>query len=1044
MSRRFTRKDIIDAKALDAEIAGIDGALGGSFFSGDKRAKLLELFRRSLAEGRNELHRSHLQGAPGRFIVLGHTHLMDTLLQKLHSVVLADQPGVKGKWFWLRRAKREFSLVATGGYGRRELAPYSDIDLLFLMPEGKGAHLAESVEKMLYFLWDLGIDLGHAVRRIPECVEQAKKELEVRTSLLESRFLAGDEALFESYHATLTEKVLDKDPEGFQRGKLVEQSKRHERFGNSLFYLEPNIKENPGGLRDIQTFFWISKYRYRVSRPKELIANGFLSEQEYRVFSRSHAFLLRVRNALHYRAGRRDDRLTFHHQLEIAQEFGYRDRPGFRGVEQFMRRYYQVVRLVGNLSWIFLEKYKEEHRRSDLGVTPLEGPFILEADKVAVSHSKVFSEDPNNLMRLFEVAQRYVRSIHPETLRLAARDVGLIDRRFRESPETSALFLKMLNGKQAVAWVLRRMNSIGMLGRYLPEFGRVIGQTQHDLFHVYTVDEHTILAVEALRNLKAGKLQKELPLPTKLMRQVQNPVLLYLGVLCHDIAKGQGGDHQIKGAAQTRTICHRLSLSDQDTDMVTWLVGNHLLFSRTAFHRDINDPGTIVQFARKVGQAQRLDLLLLLTIADIQAVGPGIWTPWKATLLLRLHSLALETLTRGLFTYRELKQRALGIKRAVLKLLGPEGKTEMAENHLARFPVTYFTSHDPQTLASHYRALAPLMDHPLAVVFQTRPDWETTEMLIHTQDHPGLMAKISGALAVENVNILNASINTAQDGMVLDVFILQEMAGGPIVSTRKLDQIEKTLRRILTGQARPEDLIAHYRPPKVKGNTFQIPTSVVADNSFHAHTVLEITALDRVGLLFTMTRVLESHGIQISTAKIATYGERAVDVFYVRDLFGLKLEPRRLDPLIQGLRDAVDGLADGLGPKSRGPAFRTSAAAYRKLPASAAEPPGAAGSPETETRKATVPESGAADASSPKSVAPDAAGPEGVPPGASSPEAVTAVGAAPESVAEGVAAPESVISDGRESDSGSGGDRVAEDPDFDDAESSRGRGWGWS
>lgn len=895
---KFRKVDIIDFSALSRTLNDLVQRSGRAPFDGQFRSELLRIFRAAIEEGKDNLKRFHLEGASGQFVVRGRAYLMDSLLRRLYSLVRVQYGG-----------KAIFCVVATGGYGRDELSPYSDIDLLFLLPDGLQPEIGLQVEKMLYFLWDLGLEVGHAVRNVAECVDHAKRDVEIRTAMLESRFLAGDRKLFFAYRSILFDKVLLQDPAGFQRAKLLEQRKRHERFGNSLFYLEPNIKENPGGQRDIHTFFWISKYRYRVEKVKDLIPRGIITMEEYRTFTRCREFLWRVRNAMHYLAGRKEDRLTFHLQLAIAEEFGYRDRPGIRGVEQFMRRYFQVVRQVSNLSQIFLLKYEEDHHAGPgYSVPLLEDVFLLVGDKVMVPGPEVFREKPSRLMQLFEVAQRHVKSIHPDAMRMVTQNLSLVNHEYRRNPEVCQIFLQMLNGKVAVAWVLRKMNMCGLLGRFIPEFGRIIGQTQHDLFHVYTVDEHTILAVEALRHIKRGQFAEELPISTKLMNNLRNPVILYLAVMLHDIAKGRRGQHEIKGAAIARQVCLRLGLNRQDAELVCWLVENHLIFSRTAFRRDLSDPQTVTQFARQVENTKKLELLLLLTVADIRAVGPGVWNQWKAVSMRRLFRFTVEVLNKGMFEPEALNRIAVSQQEAVVAIFEGSGQEEAVRTHLGRFYPDYFLGHEPETLAEHFLALQPLMHEPLGVAFLSSSASESTDMIIHLPDHPGIIALISGSLAAAGANILAANINTTKDGMALDIFTIQDLQGHPIEEGEKRQAIIHTLQAVLTGKKHPDQLLKELNDPSWrKREHFQVPTTVEVDNKFSdICTVLEVSALDRRGLLYTITRELVRQGIQIRSAKIATYGEKAVDVFYLRDQFGLKLNEERLRKVTGALMASLD------------------------------------------------------------------------------------------------------------------------------------------
>ncbi|MBF0622569.1 MAG: [protein-PII] uridylyltransferase [Magnetococcales bacterium] len=933
------KRDILDIEDLDIQLACILEAHGHANLDKEIRAEVLELFRNTLETGRKRLRKFHLDGAKGKFIVKGHSYLMDNILRRLHALIQIQDPQAKppssqvhhGKkppllhrffdfiqahrasHLWRRDSQDSFSLVATGGYGRSELAPFSDIDLLFLMPHADHPALNAQVEQMLYFLWDLNLDVGHAVRTIGECVEQANLDGEIATSMLESRFLTGNKTLFNNYQAALFERILLKDPESFLTLKLEEQMKRHERFGNSLFYLEPNIKENPGGLRDIHTFFWIAKYRFQVNRVKDLIPQGLITEAEYHTFLRCRDFLWRVRNALHYRAGRRDERLTFQQQVDIAEEFDYRDRMGVRGVELLMRRYYRVAKQVGNLSQIFLQKYKEEHDQKNRSSAPepIEGVFQLVGDSIAITHPEAFDERPARIMKLFAVAQRLDKRIHPEIRRWVSQHLNLIDDTFRDDPEVCETFLNMLDGRREAARVLHQMNTAGVLGRFIPEFGRISGLTQHDMFHVYTVDEHSIRAVEGLEGIRRGDFAEELPLATDLISRVKRPIPLTVAVLLHDIAKGQGGQHEVKGEEMVRHICPRWGLNAQDTELVAWLVRHHLIMSRTAFRRDINDPQTVSQFARQVQDHQHLEHLLLLTVADIRAVGPGVWNQWKAVLLRELYYRSVEALNRGgVYTYRELKQLANARRLEALATMSQDHDTTEVNTYLNRFYDDYLLTYDSDSILEHFQAIEPLLSEPLGVAYSHNTVSDTTSMLVHTQDHPGLIARISGALASQSVNILSANANTTKDGMVLDIFIVQNLQGSAITTPAKLRKIRETLHSVLAREIEPEALLARSARNQRKQHTFDVPTSVIVDNDFSDnYTVLEITATDRIGLLFTITRLLEGQGIQIRTAKIATYGERAVDVFYAKDMFGLKLNDKKVAMVIEGLKDAIQNLS---------------------------------------------------------------------------------------------------------------------------------------
>lgn len=910
MLQKYRKSDLMDVRAFDQTMSELVRSHKEDILTGPGRPALLALFQKALQEGGEILRERHLAGGSGRYVVRGRAYLIDLLLRRLYR--LARISVTRGEH--ARKTTRKFSLVAIGGYGRGELSPYSDVDLLFLLPDGVHPEFGLQVERMLYFLWDLGLDVGHSVRTVDECVQEARRELQVGTSLLESRFLSGSRRFFNEYHAILFDRILHRDPVDFLRAKLEEQRQRHERFGNSIFYLEPNIKENPGGQRDIHTFFWIAKYRYRVRRVRELVEQGLITPEEYRTFTRCREFFWRVRNALHYRARRREDRLTFQHQLEIAAEFGYRDRPGMRGVEQFMRRYYQVATQVSHLSQIFLMKYQSELGQcttSPRECTLLEDVYYLCGDKIVVLDREAFLQRPSRLMKLFEVAQRRGLEIHPESMRLVAQNLNLMGRELRRDPEVTAIFRSMLASDHAAAWVLRKMNVCGLLGRFLPEFGRIIGQTQHDLFHVFTVDEHSILAVEALRQIKNGVFSEELPIATQLMNHVRKPMILYLAVLFHDIAKGRGGVHEVKGAELARTICARIGMNEEETETICWLVRNHLIFSRTAFRRDINDPETVAHFARQVEERSRLDYLVLLTVADIRAVGPGVWNHWKANLLRRLYQNALEVLDRGeVFRPEELARMADTRRANVRELLVGKFDPREVDDFLTRFYPDFFMGEEEDVLAEYFQLLHGRLHSPLAIAYQLDTASGTTRLLLYTQDHPGLIAKSSGALAASGANILSANINTTKDGMALDIYVIQDGQGRAITAIERLERIEQNLTAVMQGKTRPEILLAQGPTMPRKQDSFQVPTSVEVDNESSAlYTILEVTAMDQPGLLFTITRELGRHGVRIITAKIATYGERAVDVFNLKDVFGLKLNERKIRQISRGLQESIQRLS---------------------------------------------------------------------------------------------------------------------------------------
>ena len=536
------------------------------------------------------------------------------------------------------------AVVAVGGYGRGELAPQSDIDLLFLSNWKLTPHAEQIVEFLLYTLWDLGLKVGHATRSIDECIRLAKSDLTIRTALLEARYLWGDAGLYRSLRQKFRDFTASEGANGFVARKLTERDLRHAKMGDSRYVLEPNIKDGKGGLRDLHTLFWIAKNLYRVDAIGDLVERGVFSASESGLFRKTHAFLTTVRCHMHYLTGRPEERLTFDVQPEIARLMGYGDRKTQRGVERFMRRYYLVAKDVGDLTRIFCAALEDETRRRPLIRLPGRlggereiGDFVARSGRLNAKHDKVFRQDPVNLLRLFETAQEQRLDIHPAALRQVTQSLKSIDGAVRENPAANASFLAMLTSKNDPEGTLRRLNEAGVLGRLIPDFGRVVAQMQHDMYHVYTVDEHSIRAIGLLRLIETGDLAEDHPLATEIVHKVASRRALYVAVLMHDIAKGRGGDHSVIGADLALELCPRLGLDRQETETVSWLVRHHLVMSNTAQKRDIDDPKTIRDFADQCQSPERLRLLLVLTVADMRATGPAVWNGWKAALLRELY-----------------------------------------------------------------------------------------------------------------------------------------------------------------------------------------------------------------------------------------------------------------------------------------------------------------------------------------------------------------------------------------------------------------------
>ncbi len=895
----FRQREIFDHRKVAMFLSGLRGAEDLS--DAVIRTRLLDHLKKVLAEGTEAVRRRFADGADGLETVHAQTFLMDQIIRVLLEFVEKNLFPLDPS-----DAAEYLTVVAVGGYGRAELAPFSDLDLLFLLPESKTPHREQVVEFILYILWDLGLKVGHATRSLAQCLKKAKEDLVIRTTLVESRFLAGDMRLYNTLCQRFQAEVVHGSEAAYIEAKLTERNSRHIMVGDTRYVLEPNIKEGKGGLRDLHTLFWIAKYIFAVNNVDELVARRVLTGSETNLFAKALNFLLTLRCHLHYISGRAEERLTFDLQSEIGRLMGYTDHAGSLGVERFMKHYFLVAKDVGDLTRIFCAALEAE-RKSTLRPTwrrfPLRGKipegFKLEGSWLTVDKSDVFVQDPVNLIRLFHLAQQFKIDVHPVALRKVTRKLGLIDSKLRESLQANTLFVEILTSKNTPDIALTRLNEAGVMGRFVPDFGRVVAQMQHDLYHVYTVDEHSIRAIGILSRIEMGELKEDHPLLTKIFPKIGSRRALYLAVLLHDIAKGRGGDHSILGAKIAEKLGLRFGFDAAETETASWLVRHHLLMSHTAFRRDINETRTVNDFVEVVQSPERLRLLLILTVVDIRAVGPTVWNGWKAALLQELYYSAEEVLS-GDFSLVQREDRIVAAKGALRRALPKWSKENFADFEKLGYPA-YWLSQD---ITSHVRQAEIVRagadaDRPLAIDCRVDRSRDVTEVTIYTSDHPGLFSGIAGAIALAGGNIVDARIFTLTNGMAMDAFSVREVgdwiqgSGGRILDDEnKLKELERLIEATLTGTVRPREKLAkrsHALP--YHAHVFTVPSRVHMDNTISAtNTVIEINGRDRPGLLFEVTQTLTDCGLQISTAKIATYGERVVDVFYARDIFGLKVE----------------------------------------------------------------------------------------------------------------------------------------------------------
>lgn len=888
------QRRIVDRREL---VEQLDAVAGNAGDPSAVRASVLNVLKAALEAGRLEVRQRFDREADtalrGHQCVQAHCFLVDQIVRVIYDFAYERVYPVANPTEGEKQA-----IVAVGGYGRGELAPQSDIDLLFLSNWKLTPHAEQIVEFLLYTLWDLGLKVGHATRSIDECIRLAKSDLTIRTALLEARYLWGDAALYRGLRQKFRDFTAAEGDNGFVTQKLAERDVRHAKMGDSRYVLEPNIKDGKGGLRDLHTLFWIAKNLYRVDAIGDLVDRNVFSDLEAGLFRKAHAFLTTVRCHMHYLTGRPEERLTFDVQPEIARLMGYGDRKTQRGVERFMRRYYLVAKDVGDLTRIFCAALEDETKRRPWVRLPGRlsgerelGDFVVRSGRLNTKSEEVIRRDPANMLRLFETAQIHRLDIHPSALRQITQSLKSIDNAVREDPAANASFLAMLTSKNDPAGTLKRLNEAGVMGRFIPDFGRVVAQMQHDMYHVYTVDEHTIRAVGLLHRIETGDLAEDHPLATEIVHKVASRRALYVAVLMHDIAKGRGGDHSVIGAELALELCPRLGLDSQETETVAWLVRYHLVMSNTAQKRDIDDPKTIRDFADHCQSPERLRLLLVLTVADMRATGPAVWNGWKAALLRELYY-RTEELLSGSIEADTVTARVARAKDAVAAHL-TDWPSEDIEAFLELGYTAYWLSLDSATQARHAALTRTAHRDNAEISIDVGIDEKrsVTEVTVYTPDHPGLFSQIAGAMALFGASIVEARIFTLANGHALDIFTIQNTAGKAVSDPRDLERLKNRIANSLTGELRPwRELVGRESLPRRARDVFEVPPRVLIDNTAsNFFSVIEVNGRDRPGLLHDVTRALTECGMQIGTAKISTYGERVVDVFYVKDVFGMKI-----------------------------------------------------------------------------------------------------------------------------------------------------------
>jgi [protein-PII] uridylyltransferase len=887
---------LIDAAALASEIDAIAARHGAT--SREARNAVVALLKETILVGRTAAERLLRQDGHGTLCAQRLSELQDIIIRAAYDFA-ADRVFPPSN----PSTAEKMAVVAVGGYGRGTLAPGSDIDLLFLLPYKQTPWGESVVEHMLYMLWDLGFKVGHATRSVNDCIRLARTDMTIRTSVLEARYLWGERALFDELVTRFDHEVVKGTGPEFIAAKLAERDERHRRQGESRYLVEPNVKEGKGGLRDLHTLFWIAKYFYRVNNSEELVKLGVFSRGEMNKFKKCEDFLWAVRCHLHFLTGRAEERLGFEFQNELAARLGYSARPGLEPVERFMKHYFLMAKDVGDLTLIFCAALEEHHgkqvpmlnrflgfarrRRKQIAGTT---DFLVDHERINVADPDVFARDPLNLIRLFYFADKRALAFHPDAMQLVSRSLGLIDAELRDDPEANKLFLEILTSHRQPEVVLRRMNETGVLGRFIPDFGRIVSMMQFNMYHHYTVDEHLLRAIGILAEIERGDLKNQHPLANEIMPHLADRTVLYVALFLHDIAKGRPEDHSIAGARVARRLGPRLGLTPQQTETVAWLVEEHLTMSKVAQGRDLNDRKTILDFAAVVQQLERLRLLLVLTVCDIKAVGPGVWNGWKGQLLRTLYW-ETETVLTGGHSQASRDRRVADAKAEFIAALPDWSEADKAAYLERHYPAYWLRVDLPHKLA--HAALIRAADadgRSLATDIRVLAFEAVTEITVFAPDHPRLLSVLAGACTVAGANIVDAQIFTTTDGRALDTIFISREFDSDTDEERRARKVSGLIEKALSGEVKLPEVIAGKAKPRGRSKAFRVETRIAIDNDWSDQfTAIEASGLDRPGLLYDLTRSLSDLNLNIGSAHVGTFGERAVDVFYVTDLVGHKI-----------------------------------------------------------------------------------------------------------------------------------------------------------
>ena len=804
----------------------------------------------------------------------------------------------------------KLSIISVGGYGRREMAPFSDVDLLFLTPYKMTPWSENVIETVLYLLWDLKLKVGHSSRSIKDCLRLGSDDYTIRTAMLEHRFVCGDINLASQLNEKLWRNLFSGTAKDFISAKLIERENRHEKHGQR-YMVEPNVKEGKGGLRDLQSLYWIAKYVYQTQNISDLVDLNVFRSDEYLQFEQAEEFLWAVRCQMHHLADRAIEQLSFDLQVEVASAMGYHDSRDQRAVEIFMQDYFRHATRVGDLTRIFLTSLEAVHAKDEPLLErifkrkpKIDNDYIVIHNRLAIKSEKEFLTNPINLLKLFSEALRTGLLIHPNAMRLVSANLAMVNNEFRASTEAQQIFLELLLKHGNPERALRRMNELGFLAKFIPEFEPIVAMMQFNMYHSYTVDEHTIQCLKTLAQIEKSELVEELPIASSILKDGVNRKVIYIALLLHDIGKGRSDDHSILGAKIAKQVSPRLGLNKQETETVEWLVRYHLLMSDMAQKRDISDPRTVRDFAKAVQSVKRLNLLTVLTVCDVRSVGPDTWNNWKATLIRQLYAETKAILEQGAEALNR-ENRMTEAKKALREKLSEWDNKDIKIETGRHYP-PYWQGFQVDAQFAFAKLLRNLGADEIKIELTPDTDRDATRICFALSDHPGIFSRLAGALALVGANVVDARSYTSKDGFATAAFWIQDGDGSPYNQAR-FSRLRRMIEKTLSGEVITREAIKERDKFKKREKAFKVPTSITFDNEgSEIYTIIEVDTRDRPGLLFDLTRTLANMNVYIASAVIATYGEQVVDSFYVKDMFGLKFHSEsKQKKLEQNLRQAI-------------------------------------------------------------------------------------------------------------------------------------------